>query len=69
MLINIRFWLETRFGKDISKNVKILYGGSINKDNILNFKSILIDDGFLIGKASTNLKEYSALLTNLKNFK
>ena len=69
MLINIRFWLETRFGKEISKNVKILYGGSINKDNILNFKSIIIDDGFLIGKASTNLKEYSTLLTNLKNFK
>ncbi len=66
MIINIRFWLETRFGKEISKKVKILYGGSINKDNILDFKSILINDGFVIGKASTNLKEYSALLTNLK---
>jgi triosephosphate isomerase len=66
MMMNIRFWFETRFGKDKASNVKILYGGSINKDNILNFKSLLINDGFLIGKASTNLKEYVSILINLK---
>lgn len=66
MLINIRFWFETRFGKDKALNVKILYGGSINKDNILNFKSLFINDGFLVGKASTNLKELGSVLTNLK---
>lgn len=67
MILNIRFWLETRFGKEKTSSVKILYGGSINKDNILNFKSIF-NDGFLIGRASTNVKEYISILINLKKF-
>ena len=68
MMINIRFWFETRFGKEKASNVKILYGGSINKNNILNFKSIFIGDGLVIGKASTNVDEYVTILKTLKNF-
>jgi len=68
MILNIRFWLETRFGKEKASNVKILYGGSINKDNILNFKTVIINNGFLIGKAGTNPKELISILKNLKKF-
>ncbi len=69
MIMNIRFWFETRFGKEKALKLKILYGGSINKDNILKFKSLFINDGFLVGKASTNLKEYMSILINFNKLK
>lgn len=36
------------------KNIKVLYGGSINNKNIENLKNINELDGFLIGSASIN---------------
>ena len=41
-----------------SKSPKILYGGSVNPQNIINFKEINNIDGFLIGGASQNAKKF-----------
>ena len=40
------------------KSPKILYGGSVNPENIRNFKKITGIDGFLIGGASQNPKKF-----------
>ncbi len=69
MILNIRFWLDNRFGEKTSKQIKILYGGSINKSNIKNFQTTIIKDGFLIGKASTNVKELILAIKQLKTIK
>jgi len=37
---------------------KVLYGGSVNIQNIKNFKEIYNIDGFLIGGASQNVKKF-----------
>ena len=68
MILNIKFWLENRFGTKIANQIKVLYGGSINKNNILGFKSTIIKDGFLIGKASTNTKELLLTIKQLTKF-
>jgi len=41
--------------KTYNKEIKVLYGGSVNSDNIVNI--IELTDGVLIGKASTNAVE------------
>lgn len=46
-------------------NYKLLYGGSINKDNIKNILSDEID-GYLIGKSSTNIDELENIIKSIK---
>ena len=46
-------------------NYKILYGGGVNKENINNIKSNLVD-GYLIGGASTNFVELKNILECIK---
>jgi len=48
-------FIKSRF-KD--KSPKILYGGSVNPENIKNLKEINNIDGFLIGGASQNTKKF-----------
>ena len=48
-------FIKSRF-KD--KLLKILYGGSVNPENIKNLKEINNIDGFLIGGASQNTKKF-----------
>jgi len=40
------------------KSPKVLYGGSVNPQNITNLKEINNIDGFLIGRASQNAKKF-----------
>tara|TARA_A100001234_G_scaffold187047_1_gene171519 strand:+ start:823 stop:1557 length:735 start_codon:yes stop_codon:yes gene_type:complete len=40
------------------KNLKVLYGGSVNSKNILELKNIDNIDGFLIGSASQNSNKF-----------
>ena len=40
------------------KPPKVLYGGSVNPQNIINLKKINNIDGFLIGGASQNAKKF-----------
>jgi triosephosphate isomerase (TIM) len=51
--------LETvSFIKNKVKNIKVLYGGSVNPKNIKDLKNIDIIDGFLIGGASQVPKKF-----------
>ena len=40
------------------KSLKVLYGGSVNSENIKDLKEINNIDGFLIGGASQNAKKF-----------
>lgn len=60
--------------KDIIKesydtNIKVLYGGSISKENIDTLNSIENLDGYLIGKASTDIDELKTIIDSVKNTK
>ena len=48
-------FIKNRFGK---KTPKILYGGSVNSNNIAQLKDINIIDGFLVGGASQSSKKF-----------
>jgi len=61
----IRFWLARRFSEKIAKNLVILYGGSVNSQNISSFLSSKEINGVLVGRVSTNKTELIKLFKKL----
>lgn len=62
----------TTFIKDIvnhSIDVKLLYGGSVKKENAAEYASIPNLDGFLVGGASLNLDSFMSILHILQEVK
>jgi triosephosphate isomerase len=57
-------FIKNRFGK---KPPKILYGGSVNSNNIAQLKDIDIIDGFLIGGASQSSKKFIDIIKKTFN--
>lgn len=54
--------IKNHLNNKYSVNVKTVYGGSINKDNILEFKNIPNNDGLLISKSSLDIEELSTII-------
>jgi len=54
-LFNTIEFIKSKFKK---KSPKVLYGGSVNPQNIMDLKVINNIDGFLIGGASQNVKKF-----------
>ncbi|MEO0096632.1 MAG: triose-phosphate isomerase [candidate division WOR-3 bacterium] len=54
----IRDFILKNYGKEVSENLRIIYGGSVNKDNIKDLLKEKEIDGALIGGASIKLDEF-----------
>lgn len=59
----IRRQLIHMFGKKVSAQTPVLYGGSVNLDNAAGFMSSEGCDGLLVGGASLNLEQFSGIVT------
>ena len=46
-----------------NKMIKVLYGGSVNLENINNILDIINVDGVLVGGASLKVKDFLAIYT------
>ena len=57
-------FIKSKFGK---KSPKILYGGSVNSNNIEKLKIITGIDGFLVGGASQNPKKFIDIIKKTIN--
>ena len=55
------------FIKKKVKNIKVLYGGSVNPKNINELKLIKNIDGFLIGGASQDPKKFIDIIKKTYN--
>lgn len=61
MVAHIELVLQSRFG-NTSKNVRVLYGGSINGDNFRAYTEIKGIDGLLVGGASLDAHQFEKIL-------
>lgn len=69
MKIFIKKILTLKFGaKNVSK-VRIIYGGSVNENNVIDFVKEGESDGFLVGRASLDAKKFVQIINNVENFK
>ena len=63
-LIKSIAYIKSKLG---SKSIKILYGGSVNSNNVDKLKIIAGIDGFLIGGASQNSKKFIDIIKKTIN--
>lgn len=63
----IRFVIAEKFGKEISENISILYGGSVKPSNASEIFSQPDVDGGLVGGASLNADEFEKIINSLKS--
>lgn len=62
----IRFIIEKLYDAESAKKIKVIYGGSVNHENIGSFIHKDLVEGALVGGASLDAKEFSAIC-NVKN--
>lgn len=58
----IRRQIEHLFGRKISREVTILYGGSVSSHNAAAYMGVKGIDGLLIGGASLKVEEFSSII-------
>ncbi|MDC0231756.1 triose-phosphate isomerase [Pelagibacteraceae bacterium] len=65
-LMNVISFIKNYFKKNFKskKSPKVLYGGSVNKNNIKLLSSISEIDGFLVGGASQSSKKFIDIIKN-----
>ena len=59
-------YVKTIIKDNFNQNVTIIYGGSVDENNINNLSSIVGLSGFLIGKASTNVEKINKITTFIR---
>ena len=52
-------------GKSSSSNISLLYGGSVNAENVLSIVDQENVDGILVGGASVSMETFGKLLEKL----
>jgi triosephosphate isomerase len=62
MSIFIKKILSDKFGLKMIEDIKIIYGGSVDEKNTLDFIKNGASDGFLVGRASLNEKKFSNIV-------
>ncbi|QJC30385.1 triose-phosphate isomerase [Enterobacteriaceae endosymbiont of Neohaemonia nigricornis] len=50
----------------VAKSIILQYGGSVNSSNIINFNNKNNIDGFLIGQASLNVKDFISIIQKIE---
>ncbi|MCF6276734.1 MAG: triose-phosphate isomerase [Candidatus Magasanikbacteria bacterium] len=64
----VHLWIKEEYKKYFSnKDVEILYGGSVDAQNVLSYLSIDSISGVLVGSASTKIESFSAILKIVEN--
>jgi len=58
----MRRWIGEQFGDPLADRLRVLYGGSVNAQNVLEFLRIPEIDGVLVGGASLNVEEFSKIV-------
>ena len=58
----LREMLEKKFGNNLAKSIRILYGGSVKSDNITELMTMPDIDGALIGGASLEPETFSKIV-------
>ncbi|MBD3238294.1 MAG: triose-phosphate isomerase [Candidatus Moranbacteria bacterium] len=60
--IIIRKELLNLYNHDVATNIPVIYGGSVSKDNVLDYSGNSNLNGFLIGSASLNAFDFSQII-------
>ncbi len=65
----IRDWLKEKYSKDVAENIPILYGGSVNPENLISLLSKENINGALIGGASLDSEKFMKMIKDAVKLK
>jgi triosephosphate isomerase len=65
---SIKNWLKINYSGDISDQMTILYGGSVNSKNTKELIELKGVDGFLIGGASLQIENFNEIIHLVEQF-
>ena len=57
----IRGWIRDQHGATVADDIRILYGGSVNASNVAALMAEADIDGCLVGNASLDVDQFSAI--------
>jgi len=58
----IRYQISELFGTEIANRIRLLYGGSVDKNNVASYLALDGCDGALVGGASLNYTEFAEII-------
>ena len=61
----LRGFLENCLGEDLAQEISLLYGGSVNADNVVSIVQQENVDGVLVGGASVSMETFGKLLETI----
>ena len=61
-IIFVRKIIAENYGRDVSFSIPIVYGGSVNSQNILQLLETESVNGLLVGRASLDKKEFKSMI-------
>ena len=64
----IRKTLTKLYSRAIAEKTKIIYGGSVNSQNVIDYIKEARMDGVLVGSASLNANEFTKIVEKVKGF-
>ncbi len=59
---DVHGWLKAELKQYFNKNIPILYGGSVNADNVLSYLALETVDGVLVGGASSKFETFLSII-------
>ena len=65
VLCYIKNKLKSLYSEEIVEKINLLYGGSVDKDNVNRLLEVKLIDGFLIGSASADFESFKAIAEKL----
>lgn len=68
MHAHIRAILEQLLGREAGRSLPILYGGSVNRANSLEYLSLENVNGLFIGRAAWDIQSFGQILMDIDNF-
>jgi len=58
----IRFQVEGLYGKQVSRDIRVLYGGSVDENTVRSYLELTGCNGALVGGASLNYAKFTAIV-------
>ncbi|MDR2064008.1 MAG: triose-phosphate isomerase [Candidatus Nomurabacteria bacterium] len=65
----IRSHIKHLYGAKVSKDIRVLFGGSVNAENIKSYLQVDGVDGALVGGASLNVESFSNIIRKTKEIR
>jgi triosephosphate isomerase (TIM) len=65
----IRYQIRELYGEEAAKNIRVLYGGSVNDDDARSYLGLEGCDGVLVGAASLNYKQFTSIVNTAYQLK